>query len=87
MATDPSELDAFIEFARPKFENGNTPPSLEDALREFREHQAAWEPRTPLGHQLKSLRQQFVDSGGKLLTPDEVEDEVKSRRGPHFSED
>jgi putative addiction module CopG family antidote len=38
-------------------------------------------PRTPLGRQLWSLRQQFLANGGQLLAPDEVEVELRRRRG------
>jgi hypothetical protein len=40
-----------------------------------------WQPRTNLGRLLKELRQQFVASGGKLLSPEEIAVDLKSRRG------
>ena len=38
-------------------------------------------PRTPLGRQLWSLRQQFLAKGGQLLAPDDIEAELLRRRG------
>lgn len=38
-------------------------------------------PRTPLGKQLLSLRNKAIRSGMKLLSADEVLEEVKRRRG------
>lgn len=87
MSTEASELGDFVRFVQSKLQNGGSPPSLDEALREFREHQAEWRPRTPLGHQLKALREQFVDGGGKLLSADEVDDALKDRRGAHFTEE
>lgn len=34
-----------------------------------------------LGHKLRSIRREFVDSGGKLLTREELSDEIAERRG------
>jgi hypothetical protein len=41
----------------------------------------AFIPRTPLGRRLLSLRNQAIASGMKLLSVDEVLEEVKRRRG------
>jgi hypothetical protein len=37
--------------------------------------------RTKLGRQLRKLRQKIVKSGVRLLTPDEIDAELMSRRG------
>lgn len=37
--------------------------------------------RTPLGHRLQSIRDEFVASGGKLLDWDGIASEVADRRG------
>lgn len=34
-----------------------------------------------LGRRLRSIRQEFVASGGKLLTREELSDEIAERRG------
>lgn len=38
-------------------------------------------PRTPLGQRLTQLRQAHLASGGRLLSPDELEVELRQRRG------
>jgi hypothetical protein len=86
MSIDSAELEAFYRFAQRKLRQDGSEASLEDVLREFRE-QESWVPRTPLGRRLKELRQQFIAEGGELLTPDEVEAEVRNRRGKHFAEE
>jgi len=40
-----------------------------------------FEPRSELGRTLLALRRKYVEGGGKLLTLDEIEDEVRERRG------
>jgi len=40
-----------------------------------------YQPRTPLGRKLMALRRQAIDKGMRLLTWDEVDAEVKRRRG------
>lgn len=40
-----------------------------------------YQPRTPLGHRLWEIRKRIVASGERLLTWDEIEDEVARRRG------
>jgi len=86
MATESSELDAFYEFAQQKLRGEAPQPTLEEVLCEFRQ-QEGWVPRTPLGQRLKELRQQFISEGGKLLDAEEVAEEVRQRRGKHFSEE
>ena len=86
MATEIPELDAFYRFAQRKLRDDGAETSLEEVLREFRE-QENWTPRTPLGQHLQELRRQFIADGGKLLTADEVADEVRERRGEHFTEE
>jgi hypothetical protein len=86
MAIDPSELEAFIHFARERIDDIDTVESLEETLRQFRLQQDAWTPRTPLGRRLKELREQFITEGGTLLTADEVAEERRSRQGNRFAE-
>ncbi|QFY88413.1 hypothetical protein D5125_02340 [Magnetovirga frankeli] len=38
-------------------------------------------PRTPLGQRLTQLRQAHLARGGKLLSPEELDAEVRQRRG------
>lgn len=38
-------------------------------------------PRTPLGHRLTQLRRAYVANCGRLLSPDELDLEVRHRRG------
>jgi hypothetical protein len=40
-----------------------------------------FEPRSELGRKLRALRRKYVEAGGKLLTADEIEAEVRERRG------
>lgn len=40
-----------------------------------------FQPRTPLGSRLLTLRNQYIASGGKLLTGDELDTEMNQRRG------
>ncbi|MBK1704384.1 hypothetical protein [Halochromatium glycolicum] len=40
-----------------------------------------FEPRTELGRRLWTLRRKHVEQGGKLLTPEEIDAEVRERRG------
>ena len=39
-----------------------------------------FEPRSALGHKLRALRRKDVEAGGKLLTVDEIEADVRERR-------
>ena len=85
MGMDTKELDAFYRFACENASNGEA-QSIEDALRDFRARQCGWQPRTPLGARLKDLREQFLADGGRLLTADEVEADLRDRRGCTFAE-
>lgn len=40
-----------------------------------------YQPRTELGKRLLALRQAYVASGGRLLTADALDEEIRSRRG------
>lgn len=40
-----------------------------------------FKPRSELGRQLLALRRKYVENGGKLLTLDEIEAEVRELRG------
>ena len=40
-----------------------------------------YQPRTELGHKLIELRRAYVESGGKLMTWDEINAEVREHRG------
>lgn len=40
-----------------------------------------WKPKTPYGRRLLALRQEFIKSGGKLLSPEEISEELRQRRG------
>ena len=40
-----------------------------------------YQPRTELGRQLIALRRAYIQSGGKLLSWEEIEEEVRERRG------
>lgn len=40
-----------------------------------------YEPKTEFGRELKKLALEFVKKGGKLLSIDELEEEVRLRRG------
>ena len=40
-----------------------------------------YQPRTDLGKRLLALRQAYVASGGRLLSADALDDELRSRRG------
>ncbi|MFQ3611054.1 MAG: hypothetical protein SNJ72_06095 [Fimbriimonadales bacterium] len=40
-----------------------------------------YQPRTELGRRLLELRRAYISKGGRLLSVDEVEEEVHSRRG------
>ncbi len=42
---------------------------------------AAKPPVTPLGKELRKLREKYIASGGKLLNRRELEKEVAERRG------
>jgi hypothetical protein len=41
----------------------------------------SFHPRTELGRRLVELRRAYVEAGGKLLTLEEIEAEVRERRG------
>lgn len=86
MSTEMPELDAFYHFAQRLLSQQGNDATLEDLLREFRQRED-WQPRTPLGQSLKSLREQYIAEGGSLLTPDEVAAEVRERRGRQFAEE
>lgn len=47
----------------------------------FHEVGKGFVPRTPLGRELLSLRRKAIRSGMKLLSADEVLEEVRRRRG------
>jgi Arc/MetJ-type ribon-helix-helix transcriptional regulator len=58
---------AFVrEAVREKLTQGEPPP---------------WQPKTALGRKLNALRTAHVASGAKLLTADEVAEEIRQRRG------
>lgn len=40
-----------------------------------------YQPRTELGKRLLALRQAYVESGGRLLTAEALDEELRSRRG------
>ena len=40
-----------------------------------------YQPRTELGRKLIELRRAYIESGGKLMTQDEILAEVRRRRG------
>lgn len=40
-----------------------------------------YQPRTELGRRLIGLRRAYIESGGKLMTQDEILAEVRQRRG------
>ncbi|MCP4190018.1 MAG: hypothetical protein GY768_05255 [Planctomycetaceae bacterium] len=82
MAIDRNELDAFYRFVSVKADK-----SLEEALRRFRIEHDDWQPKSALGQRLKELRGEFVASGGELLSPDQINDELAERRGHSFTED
>jgi len=42
---------------------------------------AAYHPRTPLGRHLLALRTSYLNHGGKLLSADGLEEEMRARRG------
>ena len=85
MPTETSELDEFLDFAE-ELKSSGTIVSLDEAMQRFREQQQA-PPRTPVVQRLDELRAQFIAEGGKLLTPQEVEREVRERRGAQFAEE
>jgi hypothetical protein len=58
-----------------------TSGSSAQLLREFHAQQDAWQPRTALGRRLKELRAKFVADGGQLLTDEQIEEELRERRG------
>ncbi len=43
-----------------------------------------FQPRTELGRKLLALRQAYVASGGELLSPDALDEELRRRRGSAF---
>jgi hypothetical protein len=43
--------------------------------------QNEWTPKTERGKRMLELRNKFIESGGKLLSREEVLEEVRSRRG------
>ncbi len=86
MAIDPKELDEFYDFVKTNAANGGA-ESLEEALHRFRIEQDDWKPKSPLGRRLKELREKFVTNGGHLLTTEQVDADVRDRRGSTFSEE
>jgi len=40
-----------------------------------------YQPRTELGHELLELRRAYILGGGKLLSWDELDEEMRERRG------
>lgn len=85
MPTETSELDSFLQFAA-ELKTAGTMVSLDEAMQRFREQQRL-PARTPLVRTLDQLRAQFIAAGGTLLTADEIEQEVRERRGTHFAEE
>jgi predicted HTH domain antitoxin len=53
------------------FINASTEEMLEEA----------WQPRTDLGQRLLDLRRAYVKDGGRLLDPEELDEELRERRG------
>ena len=41
----------------------------------------SYKPRTPLGHKLLEIRKRIVESGEPLLGMEDIERELKNRRG------
>jgi Arc/MetJ-type ribon-helix-helix transcriptional regulator len=56
---------------------------LRSAVREKLERQkrTEWKPKTAWGKKLAALRARHVASGAKLLTPEEILEEIRERRG------
>lgn len=42
---------------------------------------ASYEPKTAFGKRLLALRKAYLENGGKLLSPDELDAEMEARRG------
>jgi hypothetical protein len=42
---------------------------------------ACFQPRTALGRKLLGLRRAYVENGGQLLTAEELDQEMRTRRG------
>jgi hypothetical protein len=72
--------DGWIKRWRPADDPG-------DSERDRRRVPLEYHPRTPLGQRLWELRQKIVASGIPLLTWDEIEREVRDRRGEHEVEE
>jgi hypothetical protein len=82
-----SDIDSFIEFCRtlPSRES----VSAEEAILLYRGQSGgrAQEPRTELVRNLRRLRQEYLASGGRLSSPEEIEDEVRELRGERYPSD
>ena len=52
----------------------------EDARRKLENTPA----RTPLGKQLRASREEYIRSGGKLLSMEEIDRELADRRGERY---
>jgi hypothetical protein len=85
MPSDTCELDEFLQFAA-DLKTAGTMVSLDEAMQRFRGRQR-FPARTPLVRTLDQLRAQFIAEGGTLLTADQIEQEVRERRGAHFAEE
>ena len=70
--------DLWVNFVLPLREGDMTYRNTEIIFPEVTE---AFVPRTPLGRKLLALRNQAIERGMKLLTEDEVLEEVRRRRG------
>ncbi len=55
---------------------------IREAVREKLERQERqWKPKTALGKKLMAMRAAYIRRGGKLLTAEEIDAEIRERRG------
>jgi hypothetical protein len=56
-------------------------PSSLLSLSQLQDSMSDYQPKTKLGKELLALRQSYLASGGKLLSPAELDEEMRLRRG------
>jgi hypothetical protein len=69
------------DFLAVRYEAGNALTTAPRNVGLRKDSLSDYQPRTELGKRLLALRQAYVTSGGRLLSADALDEELRSRRG------
>jgi hypothetical protein len=69
------------DFLAVRYEAGNALTTAPQNFERRKDSLSDYQPKTELGKRLLALRQAYVVSGGRLLSAEALDEEVRSRRG------